>query len=74
MEFGTSSFDCDIILDIAFDNFYKTIMDKITIQIRCLSDFCEKLREEGLFFETIAGALDIDRDDIVEIEDDLDKK
>ena len=49
-------------------------MDKITIQIRCLSDFCEKLREEGLFFETIAGALDIDRDDIVEIEDDLDKK
>lgn len=43
-------------------------MDKITIQIRCSSDFCEKLREDGLFFETIAGALDIDRDDIVEID------
>ena len=44
-------------------------MDKITIQIRCSSETCEQLREEGLFFETIAGALDIDRDDIVEIED-----
>lgn len=29
---------------------------------------CEKLREDGLFFETIADALDIERDDIEEIE------
>ncbi|MCG2697587.1 hypothetical protein L6307_00605 [Candidatus Parcubacteria bacterium] len=44
-------------------------MDKITIQIKCSSEACEKLREEGLFFETIAESLDIDRDDIVEVED-----
>lgn len=44
-------------------------MDKITIQIKCSSETCEKLRKEGLFFETIAEALDIDRDDIIEVED-----
>lgn len=43
-------------------------MDKITIQIKCSSEICEKLREEGLFFETIANALDINRDDIIEID------
>jgi len=44
-------------------------MDKITIQIKCSSETCEKLRKEGLFFETIAETLEIDRDDIVEIDD-----
>lgn len=43
-------------------------MDKITIQIKSSSETCEKLRENGLFFDTIAEALDIDRDDIVEVE------
>ena len=42
--------------------------DKIVIKIRCTSKRCEELREGGLFFETIAEALDIDRDDIEEIE------
>ncbi|MCK4386650.1 MAG: hypothetical protein KAV41_01010 [Candidatus Pacebacteria bacterium] len=44
-------------------------MDKITIQIKCLSETCEELREQGMFFETIAEALDIDRDDIEEIDE-----
>jgi len=44
-------------------------MDKITIQIKCSSETCEKLRKEGLFFETIAEVLDIDSDDIIEIDD-----
>lgn len=44
-------------------------MDKITIQINCSSETCERLREEGMFFSAIAEALDIGRDDIVEIED-----
>jgi len=43
-------------------------MDKITIQIKCSSEICEKLREDGLFFDTIAEALDINRDDIIEVE------
>lgn len=49
-------------------------MDKITIQIKCSSETCEKLRKEGLFFDTIAEALDIDRDDIIEVEDEINKK
>ena len=44
-------------------------MDKITIQIKCSSEICEQLRDQGLFFETIAGALDVDRDDVVELDD-----
>ena len=44
-------------------------MDKITIQIKCSSETCEKLRKQGLFFDIIAEALDIDRDNIIEIED-----
>ncbi len=44
-------------------------MDKIIIQIKCSSETCEKLRKEGLFFETIADALDIGRDDIIEVDD-----
>ena len=44
-------------------------MDKITIQIKCSSETCEKLRKQGLFFDTIAEVLDIDRDNIIEIED-----
>lgn len=44
-------------------------MDKITVEIKCSSDFCDELREEGLFFETIAEALGIDREDITEIDD-----
>lgn len=43
-------------------------MDKITIKIKCSSETCEKLRDDGLFFDTIAEALDIDRDDISEVE------
>ena len=49
-------------------------MDKITIQIKCSSENCEKLREEGLFFETIAEALDIDHDDIIEIKNENNQK
>ena len=49
-------------------------MDKITIQIKCSSETCEKLREQGLFFDTIAEALDIDRNDIIEVEDGTNKK
>lgn len=44
-------------------------MDKITIQIKCSSETCEKLREKGLFFDAIAEALNISRDDIIEVED-----
>jgi len=43
-------------------------MDKITIQIKCTSETCEKLREHGLFFDTIAETLDVNRDDIIEVE------
>ncbi len=49
-------------------------MDKITIQIKCSSETCEKLREQGLFFDTIAKALDINRDDVVEVEDKTNQK
>jgi hypothetical protein len=45
-------------------------VDKITIEISCTSETCENLREEGLFFETIADALEISRDDIKEIDND----
>ena len=41
----------------------------IKIKIRCSSEMCEKLREQGLFFQTIADALDINREDIEEIEE-----
>lgn len=43
-------------------------MDKIIIQIECSSETCEKLREDGLFFDAIAETLDIDHNDIIEIE------
>jgi len=49
-------------------------MDKITIQIKCSSETCEKLRKQGLFFDIIAEALDIDRDNIIEIEDENNQK
>ena len=49
-------------------------MDKITIQIKCSSETCGKLRQQGLFFDAIAEALGIDRDDIIEIEDETNKK
>lgn len=42
--------------------------DFIKIKIKCSSEECEELRDEGLFFETIADALNIDRADIEEIE------
>lgn len=48
--------------------------DIIKIKIHCSSEMCEKLREEGLFFLTVADALDIDRNDIEEIEEDNTKK
>lgn len=44
-------------------------MDAITIKIRCSSDFCNELREEGLFFTTIAEVLGINREDIIELDD-----
>ncbi len=43
--------------------------DTITIQIVCNSDFCEQLRDEGQFFETIADALDVPRESVTEVED-----
>ena len=49
-------------------------MDKIIIQIKCSSETCEKLREQGMFFEVIAEALDINRDDITEIKNDIEIK
>ena len=42
--------------------------DKITIKIKSSSKMCEQLRDDGLFFETIADALDIKRKDIKEID------
>lgn len=41
--------------------------DTITIKIKSNSKKCEQLREDGLFFETIANVLDIKRGDIKEI-------
>jgi len=41
--------------------------DKIIVEIKCNSKTCENLREDGLFFETIADALDIERENIKEI-------
>jgi len=41
--------------------------DKITIEIKSSSTRSEHLRNDGLFFETIADALDIKRKDIKEI-------
>ena len=41
--------------------------DKITIEIKSSSKQSEQLREDGLFFETIADVLDIKREDIKEI-------
>ena len=48
--------------------------DKITIQIKCSSETCNKLRDDGLFFDSIAEALDINRDDVIEIEDKINEK
>jgi hypothetical protein len=42
--------------------------DVIILKIKCTSETCEELREEGLFFQAIADALDIDRNDIEEID------
>ncbi len=44
--------------------------DVINISIKCSSHFIEKLRDQGLLFETIADALEIDREDIEEIDED----
>ena len=41
--------------------------NKITIEITSSSKLCEELREDGLFFQTIADVLDIPRDDIKEL-------
>ena len=40
---------------------------KITIEIKSSSKKSEQLRDDGLFFETIADVLDIKRKDIKEI-------
>lgn len=45
------------------------VKDTITVEIKSNSKRCEQLREKGLFFEAIADALDIDREDIEEIEE-----
>jgi hypothetical protein len=45
------------------------ICDIIKVSIRCSSEECEELREQGLFFLAIADALFLDRDDIEEIVD-----
>lgn len=42
--------------------------NKIKIEIKVGSDECEKLREEGLFFQMIAEVLNIKREDIKEID------
>ena len=39
----------------------------ITVKIHCNSEECEEIREEGYFFETIAEALGLQRDDIEEV-------
>jgi len=44
-------------------------MDTISVQIKCTSGFCDELREEGLFFATIADALGIDRDNVIELDE-----
>ncbi len=44
-------------------------MDTINVQIKCSFDFCDELREQGLFFATIAEALEILREDIAELDD-----
>jgi len=41
--------------------------DIITIEIKSSSEECEKIRENGQFFEIIADALNIKRKDIKEI-------
>ena len=43
-------------------------MDTISVNIRCSSDTIEELREQGLLFETIADALGVGLDDVIEIE------
>lgn len=43
-------------------------MDTISIKIKYSSDFCDELRKEGLFFATIAEALDIDRKNVIELD------
>lgn len=43
-------------------------MEKIYIEINCNSEECEQLREQGLFFETIAEAIGVSRSDIEEID------
>jgi len=45
----------------------------IKIKIKCSSEDCEKLRENGLFFQVIADALNIDRCDIEETEEESTK-
>ena len=42
-------------------------MDTITIKIRSSSEECERIREDGLFFETISDALFIGRNDVKEV-------
>ena len=41
--------------------------DTIAIKIKSNSKECEQLREDGLFFETIADALNLEREDIIEV-------
>lgn len=41
--------------------------DKIVVEITCSSKYCEALREQGMFFSTIAEALEINRVDIRQI-------
>ena len=44
-------------------------MEKIKLEIKLKGKTIKDLREQGLFFETIAYVLDIDRKDIKELEE-----
>jgi hypothetical protein len=41
--------------------------DTITIKIKSNSGECEQLREDGVFFTTIANTLNLKREDIKEV-------
>ena len=41
--------------------------DEICVKIKCSSEECEEIRNSGLFFQTIADALFLERKDVEEI-------
>ena len=42
-------------------------MDTITVKIKSSSEECERIRDDGRFFEIIAEALFIDENDVKEV-------